>query len=354
MFISESIVSKKIQSPNLDSPRSETGEECSRCKILAESFNHWLDKTARGKYEGGDAAWEEAKLKSYSRSEVRLVEIQESLCSEVKKNKDQCYTLAEEAEHVLENWWFNEDLASTDLYTWLCIETLKYCCPAFHYGIECYPCVMSKDNKICSGHGKCNGEGTRNGNGTCICSRGYDGVNCDQCANNYYLNVNSCEPCHKSCNGCYGDGANSCVTCKSGWELGSGICKDIDECLIDTSCKQNQYCINTDGSYYCKSCDKSCGSCIGNGPTNCTSCEVGNLLWAGTCIDRQQRMDIINTTHNRIILYSGLLIIAFIIFRTSRTLASVAILIIAVYIYFSEKQSYMTCIDTLQNFYFVR
>jgi hypothetical protein len=31
-----------------------------------------MERTARGKFEGGDAAWEEERLGSYSRSEVRL------------------------------------------------------------------------------------------------------------------------------------------------------------------------------------------------------------------------------------------------------------------------------------------
>jgi hypothetical protein len=46
-------------------------------------------RTARGKFEGGDAAWEEERLGSYSHSEVRLVEIQEKLCSIVERGKDQ-------------------------------------------------------------------------------------------------------------------------------------------------------------------------------------------------------------------------------------------------------------------------
>jgi hypothetical protein len=48
-----------------------------------------MERTARGKFEGGDAAWEEERLGSYSHSELRLVEIQEKLCSDVEKGKDQ-------------------------------------------------------------------------------------------------------------------------------------------------------------------------------------------------------------------------------------------------------------------------
>lgn len=292
VLISKTIC-KKINLPDLESLGSQKLEECTRCKILVESFNHWLDKTSRGKYEGGDAAWEEAKLKSYSRSEVRLVEIQENLCSDVKKHQNQCYGLAEEVEQVLEKWWFHENPVSTDLLTWLCIENLQYCCPPLHYGDACYPCPLDNNNKVCNGHGSCHGEGTRKGNGTCICNSGFTGHNCGDCAKNYYLNLESCAPCHKSCDGCYGAGANACLACNKGWQLQSGKCVDIDECLIPSSCKQNQYCLNLEGTYLCKSCDKSCLTCIGKGQGNCTSCEADFLLWSGACLSRFVRKDVI-------------------------------------------------------------
>ncbi len=52
-----------------------------------------MERTARGKFEGGDADWEEKKLRSYANSEVRLVEIQEKLCSDVSRGEDQVNTL---------------------------------------------------------------------------------------------------------------------------------------------------------------------------------------------------------------------------------------------------------------------
>lgn len=48
-----------------------------------------MDRTARNKFDGGDAAWEEEKMKSYRNSEVRLVEIQEKLCTDLEKGEDQ-------------------------------------------------------------------------------------------------------------------------------------------------------------------------------------------------------------------------------------------------------------------------
>lgn len=66
-----------------------------------------FDKTSRGKHEGGDAAWEESKLQSYKKSELRLTEIQENWCKK-SKHSDQCHSLAEKVEHLIEDWWFHQ------------------------------------------------------------------------------------------------------------------------------------------------------------------------------------------------------------------------------------------------------
>jgi len=50
-----------------------------------------LKRTSRGKHEGGDAYWEENRLTNYADSEIRLVEIQESLCHEISAGKDQVF-----------------------------------------------------------------------------------------------------------------------------------------------------------------------------------------------------------------------------------------------------------------------
>ena len=51
-----------------------------------------MEKTERGKFEGGDTAWEEEKMKSYKVSEVRLIEVQEHLCKEVDRGQRQVKT----------------------------------------------------------------------------------------------------------------------------------------------------------------------------------------------------------------------------------------------------------------------
>lgn len=52
-----------------------------------------MERTARGKFEGGDSAWEASKLKKYSRSEVRLTEVQEILCTDVTTGQLQVMSL---------------------------------------------------------------------------------------------------------------------------------------------------------------------------------------------------------------------------------------------------------------------
>lgn len=67
-----------------------------------------MERTERGKHDGGDAAWEEQRLGSYKRSEIRLVEIQESLCKNLLLGEDQCHALAETSEALIEEWWFKK------------------------------------------------------------------------------------------------------------------------------------------------------------------------------------------------------------------------------------------------------
>lgn len=47
-----------------------------------------LEKTKNGHFGGGNTAWEEKNLLTYANSEVRFVEIHDSLCSETTQNQD--------------------------------------------------------------------------------------------------------------------------------------------------------------------------------------------------------------------------------------------------------------------------
>ncbi|KAJ9581203.1 hypothetical protein L9F63_023621, partial [Diploptera punctata] len=140
------------KSKNKESLHSVKLAPCQACKVLVESFKQEMEKTARGKFEGGDAAWEEEHLGSYARSEVRLVEIQENLCLTVERGKSQCHTLAEVLENHLEEWWFQKQ--DEDLHKFICIDTLKNCCAENRFGPECKPCPGYPDN-VCNKSGKC-------------------------------------------------------------------------------------------------------------------------------------------------------------------------------------------------------
>lgn len=62
-------------------------------------------------------------------------------------------------------------------------------------------------------------------------------------------------------------------------------CLDINECAEAKSvCNPLQFCVNTEGSYKCLECDRSCAGCTGDGPDMCINCAKGYLLKDGLCI----------------------------------------------------------------------
>lgn len=208
--------------------------------------------TARGKFDGGDAHWEESRLGSYADSEVRLTEIQENLCRDVSPGQDQCHHLAEESEHTIEEWWFKERKQGYSLDEVLCVEYKKVCCPWNFYGPECAPCPT------CNRNGRCIGNGTRLGTGECDCYSGYSGNECNECASGFYQKSSDplvCISCDKSClDHCRFGGPKGCEVCREGyfWDADYG-CLDIDECLEmgHNPCMTNSFCVNTEGSYFC-------------------------------------------------------------------------------------------------------
>lgn len=287
-----------IQAPALDpsilTQMSNIGD-CQACKIFVESFKKGLERTSRGKYEGGDAAWEEEKLKkSYKRSEIRLIDIQDHLCEEERKYKSKCQHIAEKAEEFIEEWWAKDPDESVDLYGYICIDKLQVCCPPLHYGKDCNPCLGDLNN-ICSGNGKCRGDGTRKGNGTCACNAGYTGDACDVCAPDHYQTFKAdgkmlCLPCDKSClGGCRAGSQKDCVACKPGYTFDSDDgCLDKNECDEIGICTKDQFCLNSIGSYMCAPCDKSCSGCHGDGPDMCRKCAKGYSKKGELCIaDRE-------------------------------------------------------------------
>lgn len=281
--------------------------ECAACKLFIESFKKGLERTTRGKYEGGDAAWEEEKLKkSYKRSEMRLIDIQEGICKEEVKHSIQCHHMAEKSEEFIEEWWAQDADESADLYKYICIDNLKVCCPAHHYGKDCTPCPGDHE-KLCSGNGKCRGDGTRKGNGTCLCDVGYTGEDCDTCSLGYYEaykddNKMLCAVCHRSCmGGCRQGSQKDCFACKPGYLFDTDEgCLDINECDVVNKCKPEEFCLNSIGSYACHKCDKSCDLCFGDGPDSCRKCAAGYSKKGEFCIaDREEEIEGAALTNSR-------------------------------------------------------
>lgn len=291
-------VQPPVLNPDLLIPSKKIGE-CHACRLFVESFGNGLERTSRGKYEGGDVAWEEEKLKkSYKRSEMRLIDIQDSICQEEPKHAFQCHNIAERAEAFIEDWWAQDPDESTDLFKFICIDSLKLCCPKQHYGKDCLPCKGNLQN-LCNGNGKCRGEGTRKGNGTCLCETGYMGDHCEICSPDYYLayqDVNKmlCSPCHRACSGgCRSGTPKDCVACKQGYIFDSDEgCTDVNECEDVNRCKKSEFCVNGDGSYVCFPCDKSCDGCYGDGPDMCRKCSTGYSKKGELCIQDREEEDL--------------------------------------------------------------
>ncbi|KAI4478688.1 hypothetical protein M0804_011716 [Polistes exclamans] len=352
--LSEISYVKCIQSnPNKSELLAEKYPPCAACKILVNSFKSGLERTSRGKFEGGDSAWEEDKLGSYARSEVRLIEIQEHLCKEVERGKDQCHSIAEELENKIEEWWFKHQTTYPDIFDYLCIEQTERCCPKDHYGPECTQCVGFPDN-VCSKNGKCKGAGTRKGNGKCLCDKGYEGETCNDCAPGYYQSYRDenkllCSTCHAACNGsCSGPGPKDCEMCSNGWYMiDKQGCFDINECLrSDESCPGNQFCVNKEGGFTCLGCDKACNGCTGDGPDMCIKCADGHHKKDNLCINSDLLGRKRHENFARYATYLGLCIATCIILQRNIYAASVIGILVAVYISVSE---YMIAHSNIQD-----
>lgn len=314
---------------------------CQACKMLVHSFKKGMEKTENSNFEGGNTGWEEEKLGTYAKSEVRFVEIQEKLCTDLERGQDQCHALAEEAEQFLESWWFDHQKEFPDLISWLCIDHMKFCCPNGHYGPDCQQCLGYPDN-ICSNNGKCKGNGTRKGNGKCSCDDGYAGEFCDKCAPTFYESYKDetkvlCSKCHVACLGsCTQAGPKGCIACQPGWlmETDRG-CIDINECLTHrTPCHLNEFCVNNEGSYTCLACDQACDGCHGDGPDMCTKCANGYVLRDNICVDKKAVNQELDST--RFFTYLGLCVATCIIFQKNPILASAIGLCVAIYVTVSE------------------
>ncbi|XP_039516166.1 cysteine-rich with EGF-like domain protein 2 isoform X2 [Pimephales promelas] len=231
---------------------------CSTCRQLVDNFDKGLEKTANQNFGGGNTAWEERKLSRYESSEIRLMEILEGACV---SSSFECNLMLEENEEHFETWWFKRKTKHPDLFKWFCVETIKVCCPKGSFGPDCNTCVGGAE-RPCHGNGKCDGDGTRAGNGKCSCDKGYEGEFCLDCSDGYFSELRN----HTF-----------------------SLCKDINECTKDSSpCAENQFCLNTDGSFSCKACNTGCSGCKGPGADSCLTCADGYKDDEGTCMEENK------------------------------------------------------------------
>ncbi|CAG0920111.1 unnamed protein product [Notodromas monacha] len=343
---------EKTAEERRDAQKAVKYPPCKACNHLVESYQRGIERTSRGKFEGGDTAWEEKKQGSYARSEVRLIEIQEELCHETSTAQYQCTQLASDNEHLLEDWWREKgpDAKSDELQKWLCVDQLKVCCPRDHYGSECLPCPGLSEGIPCSGNGVCKGSGTRKGSGKCDCTRGYVGDVCRDCASTHFQSYADdakvlCSPCHQSCIAgqedskvCTGPGPKNCASCGPGWvaDVERG-CVDVDECLSgEDVCKGNTFCANVEGSFSCLECDPSCDGCTGDGPDLCKTCNPDYTNENGVCLDKRKSKEDMHLTTSRYVTYLGLCVATFIIFQRNVFVAGLVGILVAVYVSVSE------------------
>ncbi|GFS86068.1 protein disulfide isomerase CRELD2 [Trichonephila clavipes] len=229
LFICHNVTSAELPPlSNIDSLSSSLFTEtvvpsCSACKNLVKSFLKAVDETTRQSFEGGDADWERKKLGAYENSELRFIEIQEKLCTDVTTGKDQCYNLAELYENELEEWFYEERNKNLGLFDFLCINQLKFCCPNNTYGPKCIPCPGGI-GKPCGGHGECLNGGTREEPASCLCDIGYTGLLCNECKTGFYEDKTSsslsCKLCDVACKDyCRGPGPKNCTVCSEGYNF---------------------------------------------------------------------------------------------------------------------------------------
>ncbi|XP_056434446.1 cysteine-rich with EGF-like domain protein 2 isoform X1 [Gadus chalcogrammus] len=261
---------------------------CTTCRQVTDNFKKGIERTAKQGFGGGNTAWEERTLSKYETSEIRLTEILEAVCD---SSSFECNRMVEEHEDLFETWWFKRKTKHPDLHKWFCVESVKVCCPKGAYGPQCKDCVGGSD-RPCHGNGACDGDATRGGDGRCSCNHGYEGESCLECIDGYFGEVKNdtftlCSECHASCQSCSGGTNQDCDECKAGWEEDEqDACVDVNECSKDPApCGEEEYCINNDGSFSCKGCDKVCSGCTGAGANGCRDCAAGYHDVEGTCTD---------------------------------------------------------------------
>jgi len=337
--------------PHSNSDKIE--DKCNTCREIVGNFKKGLEKTAKNHFSGGDTAWEESRLGSYARSETRFLEILENVCKDAKKESRCHAIVEEYEDDLESFWFNKEkNVDDLEVYLCMttmkvCCDIGKWgkSCKVCPGGSE-DPC---SGNGKCSGSGtrsgsgecdcddaydgdvceQCNEEYYKAQNGSCLkchescessCTNGTS-KDCDECAEGYVMHEqdgcidkNECEDtsiceegkfcfntkgshrchdCDPACKGgCTNSGRLSCNECNDGWKQIEGEmgCEDVNECSDqDDICVEGTYCTNTEGSFKCETCHKSCSKgCTGEGPKSCSECAEGYEMSDEGCIDVNQ------------------------------------------------------------------
>uniref|UniRef100_A0A8C9KCE1 protein disulfide-isomerase n=1 Tax=Panthera tigris altaica TaxID=74533 RepID=A0A8C9KCE1_PANTA len=274
--------------PAHSGPRSAKNPPAHRPPVPVSTVSpQGMVDTAKKNFGGGNTAWEEKALSKYEFSEVRLLEIMESLCG---SSDFDCHSMLEEHEERLEAWWLRLKKEYPDLFEWFCVKTLEVCCSPGTYGPDCLGMFFSGSLKCpgslpgrqrdspCHLHLRADvmvpSSPTRSTSPGCIIAKVVRAgpsrlcrclPDVDECAaetppcgdQQYCENVNGSfvweGECDSTCVGCTGKGPEQCKECVPGYTKESGQCADVDECsLAEKVCtRESENCYNTPGSYVC-------------------------------------------------------------------------------------------------------
>ena len=122
-------------------------------------------------------------------------------------------------------------------------------------------------------------------------------------------------------------------------------CVDLDECNShqgtstqgNGACPTDKFCVNTEGSYTCLSCDKACKSCHADGPDSCHECADGYSMNKDKfCISNEAAGKLLTLSNTRYFTYLGLCVATAIIFQRSSAIAGVLGVVVAAYVTLSE------------------
>lgn len=95
-----------------------------------------MKKTENGAHKSGDTRWEEIQLRPYRESAMRLVDTEVHICKDFNGDEHHCRDFYGEHDDYIEAWFLNKQNTEKDLHKHLCIDELKVCCPADHYGMK--------------------------------------------------------------------------------------------------------------------------------------------------------------------------------------------------------------------------